>query len=211
MNDKEMLSAAFHETGHAIVAHKLGIQVQHIEIHFNDERIRWEGSFRPDHGNGLLSQKEDVNMKRNRAKVAVAGILVQSKHKAMTETNQDLRFSSKNNIADWYLFFQDMERTDTDPGSIFITYEFSDGSARTFEVDGSLFGGADRQSLLQYSGLEEADRDTGFISEVIEEIDKVTTWKQIEKIAYALCELNEDGVRQLAKDDIMIIIANDAS
>ncbi|KAA0139168.1 hypothetical protein FYZ48_11040 [Gimesia chilikensis] len=213
MNDKEMLSAAFHEAGHAIVAHKLGIEIQDIEIHFSEERNRWEGSFRPadDCGNDFPSQNEDITMKRNGAKVAVAGMLVQSKHNAMTETNQDLRFSSNNKIADWYLFFQDTKRTDTDPGSIFVTYEFGDASSRTIEVDGSLFGKADRLSLLQYHAFENAESDTDFILEVIEEIDEFTTWKQIEKLASALCEVNEDGVRKLGKEDVLIIIADDGS
>ena len=109
------------------------------------------------------------------------------------------------------LILSGYERTDTAPGSISVTYEFSDDSTRTFEVDGSLFGGADRQFLLAYYGLDYAELDTDFISEVIEEIDNVATWKQIEKLASALCELNEDGVGEMVKDDILKIIGDDDS
>ena len=40
-----MISAAIHESGHAVVSHALSCKVNFIEIRYSSERRRWEGSF----------------------------------------------------------------------------------------------------------------------------------------------------------------------
>lgn len=200
MIGKNVLSAAHHEAGHAVVSHKLGCIINEIEIHFEDSRNRWEGTYRHRLANEAAIFQIPQLLQKG-AQVAVAGVLAQAKYDVAAEYDEDIHFDDANNLSEWFSFFRDKTRTEENPGSLTILFAFSkDGQRSQHEVDGRQFGGADcqafNQCIDQVAGISPDD----LITEVLVFLDDDDTWSLIDRLAVELSNSepeDEKGGRRL--------------
>lgn len=206
----EMLPAAYHESGHAVVSNALGCVVQQIEIHFSVERNRWEGSYRHKLAQSYSFGDEIVLLPKS-AKVAVAGVLAQAKYLMEQKTGCRLHFSSDNDLRAWFTLFSDKKRSETTPGVIRVRMRKDDGGCMEEEADGSLYSGRDAVGFIPcFDQIQGVSQET-LISEVLALLDDAARWNAVDRLARRLVSCAPNGateMRQLAQAEIATELAN---
>lgn len=203
-DEAEMLAAAFHEAGHAVVSNALGCSVQHIEIHFSGERSRWEGSYRHKLAQSYSCGDEVVLLPKS-AKVAIGGVLAQAKHLMEQKSGCPLRFSSDNDLRAWFSLFSDKKRSETTPGVIRVRMQREDGGCVEEEVDGSLYSGRDTDGFVLCFDQVQGVSHEALISEVLALLDDPSRWNAVDRLARRLVGCTPDaanGQCQLTQADI---------
>lgn len=210
MSELGMRSAAIHEAGHAVISHALGCIVTEIEIHYGNDRQRWEGSYR--HKLAETFDFFDIPILHEKnAKVSVAGILAQAKYHASETVSQPISFSKKNDIAAWVNVFRSRKQKDSLPGELQVLFTLSntEGKVEKQVVDGSFFGGADAGPFIRC--LEEVGnvQPVQLIQATIELLDREANWQSVLRLAEALRSqpiTGDDQRRHMSRDMIVPLL-----
>lgn len=212
MDNNLMLSAAFHEAGHAVISKALGCILIQIEIHYTEERRRWEGSY-----NHMLAGSHSIFdepiLLQKSAKVAIAGILAQARFLIEQQANKSLRFCNHNDLGAWFAFFRDKSRTDTTPGylKVSMSCENDAGLLMSEMIDGSLFSGSDSAGFnLCFDQVQGLSHDM-MLSEVVTLLDDPRRWNAVDRLAKRLCGSTPTGptqMRQLSQSEIVSELAS---
>lgn len=124
--DERIAAAAYHEAGHAVVAHAVGDTFSGIRISYCQEKDRWGGTTTDLNGPPGLG----------RAKVALAGMLAEAKFKAGSVT-----FGAP---TDSLIEFVTTEHSEAEPGEFSIVFRDESGQPREHIFPGELYSGKDR-------------------------------------------------------------------
>jgi len=202
-----MLSAAFHEAGHAVVSNTLECIPNYIEIHYCGDRNRWEGSY---HHTLADRSNDGLTLLKKSAKVAVAGVLAQAKHMMEQRAGCQLTFSGDNDLVSWISLFSNETRSQSTPGKIIVRMKKYDNSGVEEDINGSLYSSADALGFKQCFDIIPSIRYEILINEVLALLDDGCRWNGVDRLARLLvgcAPVDDTDMRKLSHDEITSLLA----
>ena len=181
-------SAAYHEVGHFVIAHEVGLPQQECRIFFEPHLNRWHGEIVTID----LGFLENLMNSRKHALIAVAGYLSQARYIAELEYGSKVRIkgASDTKLLDAFLT---SSRTEDSPGELDL--EFGDSTERHLQLtfDGRMFSSMDARSLRQAMSASTELTTAQIEKDVVNLINRSEVWDWIERVAGALIASSDIG------------------
>jgi hypothetical protein len=206
--------SAYHEAGHAVIAHALNLRVNYARVVWDQESSCWNGSVKATPGlddSALDSQCSLIAA--SKAKESVAGMLAQAKFMARQRIGTDpLTFNrSMVDFGDLWPLLNEEKRPDESPASIHLEFQGTDSRSHTlwFQANACLISQEDINNFNYYingnSGSHPAESPEELIVETMRLLDDEGRWNAVKTIAIEL--VNEGQGRYLGEDEVTRLLA----
>jgi hypothetical protein len=201
-------SVAIHEAGHAFLSRRLGGFIVHYAcIVYSNEANRWEGTYEHRPNRVALRKTPDEIYLTKIAKVAMAGIMSQTKWQLEHSLGVNLEYSLNSSFQDWLYFFT------TDAKDLPDGYSppvLMNDKMNQKEIEGRFnrmdYSGADLSLFRKWSTQVEKTEFPEVVSDVIALINNHGNWMQINQIAKQLVSASvHEGKKCLPWDSIIQI------
>jgi hypothetical protein len=209
LEDIELMAAAYHESGHIVVALALDCRVNGLELFWSDLG-RWFGNspvrLCKDDPQGLELIMRIPQLSVAGAKTALAGMLAQATHEGIRKFGDGIRFDLATDLSVMAEFLRDNKRTEESPGSIAFTFAKSGGDTVSLELSGHCFSTADSKSFNSYLSKVGGLDPVALTREAMQLIDDASNWKRIKEMtALVLSQeaIGEDKRRALTAEQLL--------
>jgi len=193
VDDLELVAAAYHEAGHVVIAHSLNCRVDGLDVFWSDLG-RWFGYSKvvltKENLDGVQVEMPMASLYENGAKVAVAGMLAQTKCLASQQDDEGVQFDASSGLPEMVVFLRNNERTEESQGCVVVSVLMGlSKEKKKLEFDGLCFSTADSQYFnLNFLRSGRSDPET-LVAETMQMLDDETTWAKVKKLATrVLCQ-----------------------
>jgi hypothetical protein len=184
MNDEWKTSAAHHEAGHVIIARSRGITPNYVEIKYNPDLRRWEGTTELPELTGETHEKVISQFA-----ICFAGCFAQVKHAVRSlGSTEPIPWAE---LLDWTMFRSEQP------------LKLSLGDGKQFQVPSWWFEGGDKQTFAYLAEktidalgghnfkalLQRAVKHT-----TVPVLEEIESWRKVEALAASLVGSAVDGV-----------------
>jgi hypothetical protein len=210
----KLYESAYHEAGHAVIAHEFNLCVNHTRVVWDPERNRWGGGTlatpRLD-GSDLGTQIPVIAA--SKVKESLAGMLALAKFMASQQLGTDLlKFNlSMAEFGDLWPLLKGRKKTEESPGLFHLEFVRPDGSIQSlrFEASVCLISDADITNYNCYvNGHQLGRRPTESAEELVVEtmrlLDNEACWNGVRTVAMAL--VNGGQGRCLREDELIELL-----
>ena len=200
VDELELFAAAYHEAGHVVIAHSLNCRVDGLDVFWSDLG-RWFGcspiALTTEKLDGLQVEMQMASLYENGAKVAVAGMLAQTKFLSPQQDGEEVQFDASSDLSEMVVFLRDNMRTEESPGVVVVSVLVgASKEKKNIEFNGLCFSTADSKlfnSNLMRSGR--SDPET-LVRETMQMLNDEAAWAKVKKLATLVLRQPSTGAKK---------------
>jgi hypothetical protein len=206
--------SAYHEAGHAVIAHAMNLRVNYARVVWDPQSSCWNGSVKATPGlDDSASDSQCSVIAASKARESMAGMLAQAKFMASQRIGTDpLTFNrSTVHFGDLWPLLKEGKRSDESPGMVHLEFQGPDSRIHTlwFQANACLISQEDINNFNYYanghSGRRPAESPEQLIVETMRLLDDEGRWNAVRTIAVAL--VNEGQGRYLDEIEVTRLLA----